>query len=118
LFSVETSVVKADDMQYVKDEIMKAIEKAKKEPVDAKVLSETLSHMKYSFAMRIDSPDDIARSLASYIWITGDPESLNRTYANYEKVTPKDLMMVANKYLNASKLTIATISPNQEGGIK
>lgn len=118
LFSVQSSLVKAEDMQYVKDEIMKAIEKAKKEPVDQKVLSETLSHMKYSFAMGIDSPDDIAGSLANYIWITSDPESLNRTYANYEKVTPKDLMMVANKYLIANHLTIATISPNQEGGIK
>ncbi|HEX5168366.1 MAG TPA: pitrilysin family protein [Cyclobacteriaceae bacterium] len=118
LFSVETSLVKNDDMQYVKDEIMKAIEKVKKEPVDPKTLAETLSHVKYSFAMRIDSPDEIARSLANYIWTSGDPESLNRTYTNYEKVTPKDLMMVANKYLNAAQLTVATISPNQEGGIK
>lgn len=118
LFSVRSSLVKAEDMQYVKDEIMKAIEKAKKEPVDQKVLAETLSHVKYTFATSIDSPDDIARSLANYIWITGDPESLNRTYVNYEKVTPADLMMVANKYLNSNQLTIATISPNQEGGIK
>jgi zinc protease len=105
-------------MQYVKDEIMKAIEKAKKEPVDPKVLAETLSHLKYTFAMGIDSPDEIARSLSNYIWITGDPESLNRTYVNYEKVTPNDLMMVANKYLNSKQLTTATISPNPEGGIK
>ena len=118
LFGVEASLVKADDMQYVKDEIMKAIEKAKKEAIDPKVLAETLSHVKYTFAMRIDSPDDIARSLANYIWTTGDPESLNRAYANYEKVTSKDLMTVANKYLNAQQLTIATISPNQEGGVK
>ncbi len=118
LFSVQSSLVKADDMQHVKDEIMKAIEKAKKEPVDPKVLAETLSHLKYTFAMGIDSPDEIARSLANYIWITGDPESLNRTYINYEKVTPNDLMMVANKYLNSNQLTTATISPNQEGGIK
>jgi zinc protease len=118
LFSIESSLVKAEDMQYVKDEIMKAIEKAKKEPVNEAVLKETKSHIKYSFAMRIDSPDAIANSLSNYIWITGDPESLNRTYANYEKITAKDLMMVANKFLTTDHLTIATISPNEEGGIK
>jgi zinc protease len=118
LFSIEASLVKAEDMQYVKDEIMKAIDKAKKEPVNDALLKETKSHIKYSFAMRIDSPDAIANSLANYIWITGDPESLNRTYANYEKVTAKDLMMAANKFLVSEHLTIATISPNEEGGIK
>lgn len=118
LFSVETSVVDAGDMQYVKDEIMAAINKAKKDPMEKEKLAVTLSHMRYSFAMRIDSPDDIAGTLSNYIWLTGDPESLNRTYANYEKVTPEDLMMVANKYLNESQLTISTISPNETGGVQ
>jgi zinc protease len=118
LFTIQASVVDAADLQYVKDEIMNAIAKAKKEPVDEEELAVTLSHMKYSFAMRIDSPDAIAATLANYIWITGDPESLNRTYANYEKVKPQDLMMVANKYVNDTQLTISTISPNETGGVK
>jgi zinc protease len=118
LFTIQASVVDAADLQYVKDEIMAAIAKAKKEPVDEEELAVTLSHMKYSFAMRIDSPDAIAATLSNYIWITGDPESLNRTYANYEKVKPQDLMMVANKYVNDTQLTISTISPNETGGVK
>jgi zinc protease len=118
LFSVEASVVDPADMQLVKDEIMAAINQAKKEPVEPDKLATTLSHMKYSFAMRIDSPDDIASALSNYIWLTGDPESLNRIYANYEKVTPADLMMVANKYLDESQLTISTISPNETGGVQ
>src|SRR5690606_28441261 len=105
-------------LQYVKDEIMAAIAKTKKEPVAADELDTTVSHMKYSFAMRIDSPDAIARTLANYIWITGDPESLNRTYANYEKVKAEDLVRVANEYLNEAQLTISTISPEQTGGVR
>lgn len=117
LFTIQASVVKPEDLQYVKDEIMTAIAKAKKEPVAADELKTTVSHMKYGFAMRIDSPDAIAATLANYIWITGDPESLNRTYANYEKVTAQDLMRVANKYLTENQLTISTISPDQTGGV-
>ena len=118
LFTIQASVVKPEDMQYVKDEIMAAIGKAKQEAVATEELKTTVSHMKYTFAMRIDSPDAIARTLSNYIWITGDPESLNRTYANYEKVKADDLMRVANKYLNEGQLTISTISPDQTGGVR
>ena len=118
LFDVDASVVDAADLQYVKDEIMRTIEQAKTQSVDPEELQKTISHMKYSFAMRIDNPDAIAGTLSNYIWITGDPESLNRTYANYEKVTPEDLMRVASKYLVSTGLTVATISPEETGGVK
>jgi zinc protease len=118
LFDVDASVVDAADLQYVKDEIMRTIEQAKTQPVDPEELQKTISHLKYSFAMRIDNPDAIAGTLSNYIWITGDPESLNRTYANYEKVTPEDLMRVASKYLVSTGLTVATISPEETGGVK
>lgn len=118
LFDVDASVVDAADLQYVKDEIMRTIEQAKTQSVDPEELQKTISHLKYSFAMRIDNPDAIAGTLSNYIWITGDPESLNRTYANYEKVTPEDLMRVASKYLVSTGLTVATISPEETGGVK
>ncbi|HEY8511049.1 MAG TPA: pitrilysin family protein [Cyclobacteriaceae bacterium] len=118
LFDIQASLVNASDLQYVKDEIMRTIEQAKKQPVDPEELKTTVSHMKYSFAMNIDNPDAIAAALSNYIWITGDPESLNRTYANYEKVTPEDLMRVASKYLVSTGLTVSTISPEETGGVK
>jgi zinc protease len=97
---------------------MKAIEKAQKEPVDPEELKKVVSNLKYRFAMDMDSPDAIAGALSNYIWITGDPEALNRTYANYEKVTPEDIMRVASKYLVTTGLTISTISPDEKGGVK
>ncbi|MFO7259437.1 MAG: pitrilysin family protein [Bacteroidota bacterium] len=118
LFDIQASVVDASDLQYVKDEIMKAIEKAQKEPVDPEELKKVVSNLKYRFAMDMDSPDAIAGALSNYIWITGDPEALNRTYANYEKVTPEDIMRVASKYLVTTGLTISTISPDEKGGVK
>jgi zinc protease len=105
-------------MQYVKDEIIKAIEEVKSSGVDDKLLQETKSHIKYRFAMGIDSPDAIANSLAHYIYLTGDPESLNRTYTLYDKVTEEDIIRVAKKYYINTGLTIATISEDAEGGVK
>ncbi|MCF8261708.1 MAG: insulinase family protein [Melioribacteraceae bacterium] len=118
MFNIQASLINVEDIQYVKDEVMKAIEKVKKEGVDAETLVRTKSNLKYSFAMRIDSPDNIANSLAHYIQLTGDPESLNRIYKLYEKVSVDDIKMVAEKYFVPTGLTIATISPLETGGVK
>ncbi len=118
LFSISSSLVKAEDMQYIKDEVLKALESAKTNKVDAKTLADTKSRMKYSFAMSLDTPTDIAETMSNYVWLTGDPESLNRLYALYDKVTADDIMRVAKKYFVDSGLTIGTISPAKTSDIK
>lgn len=118
LISIGASVVKADDMQYVKDQVWAALQEAKTKPVDAKKLADSKSNIKYSFAMRLDSPDQIAQSLAQYIWLTGNPEALNNYYSLYDKVTVDDIMMVAKKYFTPETLTISTIGPGDKGNVK
>ncbi|MFA5835057.1 MAG: pitrilysin family protein [Bacteroidota bacterium] len=118
LSSIEASLIKKEDMQYVKDEIMKAIEDFKKNGTSEKNLADTKSRMKYNFAMSIDNPSTIANSLSTYITLIGDPESLNRLYTLYEKVTVDDLKATAAKYYVPSGLTVATISADTQGGVK
>ncbi len=118
LIGIQASFIDKKDFQYVKDEIIKAIDEIKKNGVDEKLLTETKSNLKYSFAMSIDNPDAIANSIAHYICLTGDPESINRLYALYEKVTNEDIKMVANQYYVKNGLTIATISEDKEGGVE
>lgn len=118
LISIGASVVKSSDMQYVKDAIVAALEKAKTTPFDAKTIEETKMHLKNRFAMGIDNPTSIAESLSAYTWLTGDPESINRTYAMYEKVTAEDMMTAAKKYFTPNTLTIGTISPDDASPVK
>jgi len=118
LFTIQVSMVEKDDMAYVMAEIEKAIEKVKIEDVDAALLERTKSNLKYGFAMGIDTPDSIAGSLSHYIQLTGDPESINRLYSLYDKVTVEDIKKVANKYFNPDHLTIATISEDELGALK
>lgn len=118
LISVDASLVDKADLQYVKDEIVKAIDLFKTNGTDEQLLAKTKSRLKYSYAMGIDNPSTIANSLCAYITLTGDPESLNRLYAMYDKVTVADLKAVAAKYFVPSGLTVATISPDAEGGVK
>ena len=118
LFSIQASLVDKEDMGYVMDEIEQAIRKVQEDGVDEKLLERTKSNLKYSFAMRMDTPTNIAESLSHYIWLTGDPESVNRLYALYDKVTVEDVMAVANQYLQPERLTIATISEDEKGALK
>ena len=118
LITIAASLKDKKDMQYVKDEVLKAIDKVKNEGVDPKILLETKEHLKYSYAMSIDDPENIANSLSHYIMLTGDPEALNRLYAMYDKVTIEDIKNVAKQYFISTGLTIATISEDKEGGVK
>ncbi len=68
--------------------------------------------------MSIDNPDAIANSLCHFIYLTGDPESLNNFYSLYDKVTIEDIKMVTNKFFIDSGLTIATISADEIGGVE
>jgi len=112
LFSGSASLVNETDMPYVMKAIEGAIERAKTKPVAEEVLNETKERMKYSFAMSMDSPDAIANSVSLYVWITGDPTALNKTYEMFQNVTAEDIQRVAQKYLVKENLTIATISPS------
>ncbi|MFD3002487.1 M16 family metallopeptidase [Pontibacter toksunensis] len=118
LISVSASLLKAEDMQYVKDELMKALNEAKTKPVDAQKIEDTKSRIKYSFAMSMDSPDAIANSLARFIWLSGDPESLNNLYSVFDTITAQDLMNVAKKYFTPETMTVGTIAPTEKSPVK
>lgn len=118
LVSVEASLVNVNDLQYVKDRISATLEQAKTETPDVKAMEAARMNIKNSFRMRIDNPTSIAENLSFFTWLSGDPESLNRYYANYDKVTPADLQRVAKKYFTPERLTIGTISPNETETIK
>jgi zinc protease len=118
LFNIQASLIKKEDLQYVKDEIAKALQNVQANRVDEKLLADTKSNLKYSFAMRIDNPDAVANTLCHYIALTGDPETINRVYDLYDRVTVDDVKAIAAKYFIPAGLTVATISEDAEGGVQ
>jgi zinc protease len=111
LFSISASLIKPDDLEYVRGEISRVITNFKTQPVNAGQLNDVKSRLKYSYALSLDSPESIAESLSQITWLTGNPADVNRLYSLYDEVTPQDIMAAANKYLVDTKLTIGTISP-------
>lgn len=114
LISVEASLVSPDDFGYIRKEMERVLEEAKSKPIDPKLLQETKLNFKNSAVMSIDNPTSVAQNLSYFTWVSGDPESLNAYFSMYDKVTPQDIMRVAQKYFVPSHLTIGTIAPTEK----
>ncbi len=113
LFMIFARIKDPKNIEMVRNEIYQAIEQAKTTPVSAEHLAEIKSFMKYSYAMGLDNADAIARSISHYVELTGDPKSVNRVYALYDRVTPEDIMMVAKKYFAKNNRSVVLLT--QEG---
>jgi zinc protease len=108
---VFNAVVKEEkDISYVEKEIREELERLKKEPVSEQRLADIKSNLKYSFANSLGTTDDIASVLAFYINLTANPGTVNKLFELYERVTPQDIMEMAQKYFTQSNSTVVTLT--------
>src|SRR5215207_6157073 len=110
LFTVYARVKDPAQVNYVRDQILKTFERFKTEQIDAARLDATRSRMRYGFAMAMNSNDRIAASLAPYIALERTPETLNRLFDTYQKVTPEDIRDAVKKYFREESRTIVTLA--------
>jgi zinc protease len=110
LVTVYARLKKAEDIWYVRDEILKTFAGLREEPVSAARLRDIQSNLRYGFAGRLDNSPAIASALVGEMARTRDPESLNRKYDMYEKITPKDIRTVADKYFTDQNLVVVSLS--------
>ena len=121
LFEVVTRVKDEDRVSRVEQAIVAALEDLKKTPVDAARLERVKAHLKYSFAMGLDTADSVAGTLAHFLALTGDPQTVNRVYVLYDRITPADIQAVARKYFVDTSRTVLTLryappAPKDEQG--
>ncbi|MEO0311963.1 MAG: hypothetical protein RIQ89_1620 [Bacteroidota bacterium] len=118
LYFISASLVNADDMQYVKDEIVATLNSAAQNPAEKSAVERAVMTLRNNYAMGIDNPSAIAESISHYVWLTGEAEAVNKNYENYNKITPEEIQAVAKKYFTDNNLTIATISGAEKLTIK
>ncbi len=116
LFSVVARVKKPADIADVQSQILAEIEKLKTDLVPADQLEKVKSHLRYQFALSMDSTSAIAGTLAHYLGLTRDPETINKRYRLYQQVTPQDVQTVAKKVFVDTGRTIATLQSAGQGG--
>ena len=116
LFYVEARVKDQKDVDYARDQILETFKRYSTELIPQAKLNETRSRLRYSFALSLDSSEAIASTLAPYIALRGNPETINKLYALYDRITPEDIRDAAAKYFIERNRTIVTLSPKVKGG--
>lgn len=105
LNTVMAMIKQAEDVDYVKAEIEKTIQKYRTEIMDKQKLEALKSNLKYSFLMRLSSTARVAGSLARIIAVSGGIETLDTYYETLETITPEDIKMAAEKYFTDKRKT-------------
>jgi len=95
------------------DELEEAVygelEKLKKEPVKKQELEKIVNQLRAEFIRELNSNAGLASRLSYYEIIAGDYRYMTRYIEMIEKVTPKDIMEAAKKYLIEENRTVAVL---------
>lgn len=110
LFSVVARVKNADHLPYVEEQILTTCRTLQQTPVPEAELEAVKSHLRYQFALGMDSSSAIADTLAHFLGLRATPDTINKRYALYQRVTPKEIQQVAGKTFVSSKRTVATLT--------
>ncbi|HEV8335142.1 MAG TPA: pitrilysin family protein [Candidatus Polarisedimenticolia bacterium] len=110
LFVIGARVKDEAKIKEVQAAIEATLEDLKKNPVDARRLSDTKSHLKYAFQMRLNTADSVAETLAHILQLTGDPEDYNTLYATYDSLTPEDIQKAAVRYFSPENRTVVLLA--------
>jgi zinc protease len=116
LFTLTARVKDPKDIDYVRTELLATFERFTKEPIDQAKLDATRSRIRYSLALRLNSNSAIANALAPYISLKRTPETINKVFALYQRITPQDIQKIAAQYFTANNRTIVTLT--SKGGAK
>ncbi len=110
LITIFGRVKKLEDVQYVRDEILRAVAAARAARVDAQRLEEARMNTYYGFTARLDNTDAIAGTLARFVRYRRSYGTLNQLFRVYQALTPDDLYAAANQYLTDNNLVVTTLS--------
>ncbi len=113
-FSVVARVKKAEDIDDVQKAILDAFNELKEHPIPPERLEAIKSHLRYDFALGMNSTESIADTLAHYLGLRRTPETINKRYRLYASVTADDIRETARKYFVENGRTVTTLQHNAE----
>ncbi|MCU1261238.1 MAG: peptidase [Bryobacterales bacterium] len=110
LFTILARVKKPEDVAAVRKDVLATIQTYAATPVPVEKLERVKENLRYSFALGLNNSEAIAGTVAQYVALRRTPETINRLYDLYAKLTPQDVQRVAKKYLTDRNQTIVTLT--------
>ena len=118
LFQVDARVKRADDLQYVRNQILDTVKRFQDEVVPPDRLAAVKNRERYQFTMQMDNSQTVAQTIARFVALRRTPDTIDRLFAIYAQLTPEDIRAAARKYLAESGRTIVTLTGAVAGGGK
>src|SRR5262249_3406003 len=100
-------------IDYVRNQILSTFERFSKELINQEMLDATRSRIRYSFALRMNSSSAIAYAIAPYIGLRRTPETINKLFSLYQRITPQDIKAIASQYFSPNNRTIVTLTTKE-----
>jgi zinc protease len=116
LFEVDARVKRAEDVPYVRDQILETVKRFQNELVPGDKLAAVKNRERYQFTMQLDNSQTVAQTVARYVALRRTPDTIDRLFEIYAQLTPEDLRAAARKYLVESGRTIVTLTGPAGGG--
>lgn len=110
LFDIVARVKNPADLGAVEAQIVATAQQFAAAPIDEEKLQDLKEHLRYDFALQLDSSESIAHTLAAYVALRHTPESVNRYYDMYARLSAEDIRQAARKYLAESGRTVVTLT--------
>ena len=110
LFTIAARVKKPEDLPAVEQQMIATVEGFAANSVDPARLDALKKHLRYSFALGLNNSEAVAGTIARYVALRRTPETINRYYDTYAKLTPADIQSAARKYLIAKNRTEVTLT--------
>jgi zinc protease len=109
LFQIMARVKKADDVEYVRGQILATVQEFRDKPVAGARLDAVRKHLRYELALRMDNSETVAQVVAGYVALRRTPDTMNKLFEQYAGLTPQDVQQAAEKYLSENARTIVTL---------
>ena len=109
LWTLVAMVGNAEDIPGVRDAVDATVESFQAHPPDLARLDALKKNMRYSFLMRMETPDRVAAGLARFVALTGGIEAVDQLFATLDKVTPEDVQSAATRFLVPQHRTIVQL---------
>ena len=110
LFTVTARLKDAKDAVYVRDEILRTVNRARTELLPASKLDDAKSSERYGFVRSLDNTNSIATTLANFVAYNRSYGSLNNFYRLYAALTPEDLRAASARYFTDANLVVTSLS--------
>lgn len=114
LFTITARLKNPADFDTVHARILTTVADAAEKPVGLDRLEATKRHLLAGVALSLETPSGVARRLAEFISLTGDPRRIDRYYQRISDLQPRDLQEAARNWLDPKRRITLTMT-GEEG---